>query len=248
MKNAIFLVTMACLLAGCADDSRPDFKIVVQGSEKQTPPLKITTEPNLPVKSDIQSDKGLPVKNKALQVSFKPSKANRVAALEPLCLRCYLPSVLAWPLITPKKLRKDKLFVELTQEYVSNEIGKGIKDLDDWWKREGGAMKAIEEWQNRNNVKLTEQELKKNAEEILKRFGDKYQIVSKVAIYFSTTLQLYKSKYVSRKFARSICEITRITEDTEYLMELSVRANGGGNKKVEEFRNGLRKIRRIESA
>ena len=78
MKNTILLMAMACLLAGCTDNSKPDFKVVIQGSEKQTPPLKVNIEPNLPMKIDLRGDKGLPIENEALLVSYKPGKADWV--------------------------------------------------------------------------------------------------------------------------------------------------------------------------
>ncbi len=232
IKHTFFLAAMACLFAGCASDSKPVFKAVIQGSERQTPPLKIATEPNLPVVIKTQGNEALPVEVRTAYIAY-------IAAGIAL-----LSVFFAWWSARNAKLSSEgRLFLELTREYVSNEIGKGIKDIDELL-----VFKKIEEWQNQINTEVTAEQREKEAKEILKRFGDKSQIISKVAIYFSTILQLYKSGYVSREFARSICEITRITENVEYFMELSIWANGGGNEKVEKFRNELREIRRIEGA
>jgi len=248
MRNAIFLVAMTFLLTGCAGGSWPDLNVVLRGSEKQTPPLKISTEPNLPVKIDLQSDKGLPVKNEALQVTFKQSITNWITII--VAAFAALFTLLSaggawWAAHNTKKAAKGRLFVELTREYASDDIGEGIGSLDELL-----TYKEVEKWQNKNNVEATEEQHQKEAMEILKRFGSKSQIkiISKVTTYFSTILQLYKSGYISREFARKICEITKITEGVEYLMELSIRANGGGNKEVEEFRNRLKEIRHIEGA
>jgi len=245
MKNTIFLVAMACLLAGCVgNNTNPDFKAAVQG-DKACPPLKVDVksdpnEPNLSVIIKTQGDNALPVK-------MKSSLAIWIASLA--AFFTLLSAGGAWRAASnTKKTAEGRLFVELTREYVSDEMGKGIKELNDWWEKKGGAFKKMEEWQEWINVELTEKQREKEAEEILKRFGDKLPLISKVAIYFLTTLQLYKSGYVSRKFARSICDITRITDGVEYSMELFIWANGGGNKKVEKFRNELRKIRHIEGA
>jgi ABC-type antimicrobial peptide transport system permease subunit len=62
MKNIIFLMVMACLLAGCTGNTKPDFKVAVQGGEKQTQPLRITTESDMPVVVKAQGNEALPIK------------------------------------------------------------------------------------------------------------------------------------------------------------------------------------------
>lgn len=107
MKKMVFMLAVLGFLGGCAGNSKPDFKVAVQGGEEKTPPLKIRAEQQMPVEIktpveiearqgkvlpvevktpieiraqdgrrlpvdvDIQGDKGLPVKNGALQVSLR---------------------------------------------------------------------------------------------------------------------------------------------------------------------------------
>ena len=106
MKKLVFILAVLGFSGGCAGNSRPDFKVAVQGGEEKVPPLKIKAEEQMPVEIktpieiearqggslpvevktpieiraqsgqrlpvdvNIQGDKGLPVKNEALQVSL----------------------------------------------------------------------------------------------------------------------------------------------------------------------------------
>ena len=249
MKNTIFLMAMACLLASCAGKGPTTMKLKTEA--------EVTSKQGLPVKVMPYDDKPLPIKIvpdeiaiKALVASLIAACATVAAAIVAAITACFArksAKAAAESAKATKLAAEGQLFVGLTREYVSDEIGKGIKELDDWWKKEGGAIRAVEEWQKKH-IELTEDQLRKDASEILEGFGDKSQIISRVAIYFLTILQLYKSGYVSKEFAKSIYEITRITKDIEYFLELSIRANGGGNKKVEKFRNELEEIRHIEGA
>jgi len=105
MKKAVFMLAVLGFFGGCAGNSRPDFKVAVQGGEEKTPPLKIKADQQMPVEIktpveiearnrlpvevktpieiraqggqrlpvdvNIQGDKGLPIRNGALQVSLK---------------------------------------------------------------------------------------------------------------------------------------------------------------------------------
>jgi len=78
-KNFIFIVV--CLLAGCANSSRPDFRVAVQGgADANVPPLKIKADQQLPVevktpiKIETKNDMAMPVEIKtqdALPVEVK---------------------------------------------------------------------------------------------------------------------------------------------------------------------------------
>jgi len=107
MKKAIFMLAVLGFLGGCASNSKPVFKVAVQGGEEKNPPLNIKAEQQMPVEIktpveiearqgkvlpvevktpieiraqggqrlpvdvNIQGDKGLPIRNGALQVSLK---------------------------------------------------------------------------------------------------------------------------------------------------------------------------------
>jgi hypothetical protein len=202
MKNTIFLVAMACLLAGCAGNTKPDFKVAVQGSEKQTPPLKITTEPNLPVKIDIQSDKGLPVENEALQVSFKPSKANWVAII--LGGLAALFTLLSaggawWAAYNTKKAAEGRLFFELMSEYATEGMHNDVRSLCRWGRE--------------NNKNLEGEGLKEKAQNWIKSLNsgdveaDKIDLSHRHVTYFFDTLsRLQDLKYIEENLVKGICE------------------------------------------
>jgi len=236
-------MAMTCLLAGCASKGPTGMKLKTEAevTSKQGLPVKVMSYDEKPLSIKIAPDKTAVI---AVIISSIAAVATVTAAIV-AAITAYFAGKSAK---ATKLAAEGQLFVELTREYVSDEIGKGIKELNDLWDRVYKAVKCSDEW-DKKHLELTEEQLSEDASKGFERLDEKSQIIiSSVTVYFQTILQLYKSGYVSKEFARSICEITRITESVEYFMERFIRANGGGNKKVEKFKNELKEIRHIEGA
>jgi hypothetical protein len=202
MRTVIFLAAMACLLTGCAGGSWPDLKVVLQGSEKQTPPLKISTEPNLPVKIDIQNDKGLPVKNEALQVSLKANWMAIIAAFFTLlsAIGACIAGIGAWRSARNTRLAAEgRLFVELMSKYAKEEMRNDIRSLCGWGRE--------------NNKNLQGKELKEKAQNWITSLNsgnveaDKIDLSRRHVTYFFDTLsRLQELKYIDENLVKGICE------------------------------------------
>ena len=253
MKYIIFLVATACLLAGCAGDSKPDFKVAVQGGERQTPPLQIATEPNLPVKIDIRSDKGLPVENEALQVSFKPSKANWVALLCSVVAAIATIAIACLTRSTAKSADKSanaaRESVEATQHVAEGQLFLVLmkecsskKMQDDVTKIEECTPMLEEMEKNREAAEYKFSFIPRLADDAEGKnsLADAYYHVS---CYLLNALSLYKLKYISKDCFKSVCRPIVYTTDIldilkhlgkTYLQDRSPRDNEINPKKVDE--------------
>lgn len=190
MKNTIFLAAIACLLAGCAGDSRPDFKVTIQGSEKQTPPLKVATEPDSPIRIDIQSDKGLPVKNEALQVSYKMSKADWVAIIIAglAALFVLLSAIFTWRSARNTRLAAEgSLFSGLMHRYDLEGMHEALKDIWNWGEPYLKSGKLEEEAKKI----IGSRNIDKNTSKI-------NQARRRVSHYYLNVLQLKRLRYINK--------------------------------------------------
>ncbi|MFZ0034939.1 MAG: hypothetical protein WAK60_08150 [Sedimentisphaerales bacterium] len=97
MKNIIFLVSMACLLAGCAGKGQTLMKIKTESN--------VTSEQGLPVKIMPQDEKPLPIKI----VPDKVAVGAFVASLIAVCATTFA-AIAAWRAAynTKKALEKIK--------------------------------------------------------------------------------------------------------------------------------------------
>ncbi len=76
MKRSIFVLAVVCFFAGC-DSSKPDFKIGIQNLDGAPLKAEIKAAEQLPVKVDIQGNKGLPADANSLRISMVSLEMSR---------------------------------------------------------------------------------------------------------------------------------------------------------------------------
>ncbi len=171
MKKMVFILAVLGYLSGCARNSRPDFKVAVQGGEEKTPPLNIKAEQQMPVEIktpveiearegkalpvevktpieiraqggqrlpvdvNIQGDKGLPIRNGALNIAMKPDTYVAAAVVIAFfaALFTLLSAIGAWKAArNTQKAAEGQLFLVLMKESSSKKMQDYVEKIKEY--------------------------------------------------------------------------------------------------------------------